>query len=203
MVKLIRFDCDPEKVTQILNFFALQAGGSINKLKAIKLAYLADRYHLRKFSRLISNDNYVAMKLGPVPSKALDIAECDNFLDEEIKDYSKQFISPEGKYSIKSVGPLDETVFSESDIEALNYSWKNFSHLGKYELAKLTHKYPEWKKHEIEIKANPKSSFPMDLLDFLEDPNAGIDPCFKLDDQDRATRREHLAQMAHLESIWR
>ena len=201
-MELVRFNCDPEKVTQILNFFAIKSGGSINKLKAIKLAYLADRFHLRKYSRLISNDDYIAMKLGPVPSKALDIAECDEYLDEETKDYSRQYIKPEGKYDIKSVGSLDEIVFSESDIEALNFAWDNFGHLGKYELAELTHKYPEWKRHEMVFEASAKLRVPMDLLDFFDDPSSGTDKCFELDDQDRATRREHIVRTAHLESIW-
>ena len=59
-----------KKATQALNFFALKKDGKINKMKAIKLIYLADRLHLRKYGRPIVGDIYWAMKLGPVGSRA-------------------------------------------------------------------------------------------------------------------------------------
>ena len=52
-----------EKIAQILNYIAHQAGSSdaINRLKALKLIYFADRYHLRRYGRSVSNDDYFAM----------------------------------------------------------------------------------------------------------------------------------------------
>lgn len=44
-------------------------------MKALQLVYFADRYHLRKFGRPITNDEYFAMPYGPVASGAKDIAE--------------------------------------------------------------------------------------------------------------------------------
>jgi uncharacterized phage-associated protein len=200
----IRFDCDFEKITQILNFFAIKSGGTINKMKALKLLYFSDRYHLRKYGRLISNDNYMAMENGPVPSTAKDIAELNNdFLcDEKTLDYSSRYIKPDSrKLHLASIAAMDESVFSDSDIEALNFAWEHFGHLDQYQLARLTHKYPEWKKQEENINTLTRC-VQMDLLDFFDDPDADIEKCFALDNQDRTARREHLAQMAHLESLW-
>jgi len=42
--------------------------GTIDKLHAIKYFYFADKYHLMKYSRMITNDTYYAMKMGPVAS---------------------------------------------------------------------------------------------------------------------------------------
>ena len=50
-----------EKATQALNFFAIKNEGHIDKLPALKLIFLADRYHLRKHARPITNAEYVAM----------------------------------------------------------------------------------------------------------------------------------------------
>ena len=55
------------------------------KMKALKLVYIADRYHLRKYGRLITNDTYFAMNYGPVPSGTKDIAEASEvFLDRSL-----------------------------------------------------------------------------------------------------------------------
>jgi len=49
------------KATQALNVLARNSGGTISKLKALKLVFFADRYHLRKYGRAIINDRYFAM----------------------------------------------------------------------------------------------------------------------------------------------
>ena len=67
-----------KKATQALNFFAIENGGEIEKLHALKLIFFADRYHLRKYGRPITNDQYWAMRLGPVPSGTKDLFELDS-----------------------------------------------------------------------------------------------------------------------------
>lgn len=53
------------KITQALNYLATKnPDKKINKLKAIKLVWIADRYHLRKYGRPITWDTYEAMPLG-------------------------------------------------------------------------------------------------------------------------------------------
>ena len=46
---------------------------SLNKISILKLLFFADRYHLRKYGRTISNDSYCAMQNGPVASKTYDL----------------------------------------------------------------------------------------------------------------------------------
>ena len=57
-----------EKTVQVLNWLARRNGGRIGKLRAMKLVFFADRYHLRKHGRMVTEDEYWAMKYGPVPS---------------------------------------------------------------------------------------------------------------------------------------
>jgi uncharacterized phage-associated protein len=201
--KLINIDC--EKITQALNFFALNASGTINKMKALKLLYFSDRYHIRKYGRLVSNDHYVAMKNGPVPSTAKDISELkkDFLCDETAIEYSARYIQPDTKkLHFASIRALDESVFSDSDIEALNFAWTKFGHLNQYQLRDLTHKYPEWKKQAKYLSATTRT-VKMDLLDFFEDTDKSNEQCFVLEDQDRAIKKEHFSQVANLESLWR
>jgi len=191
---------DYRKATQALNLFALKEGSKINKMKALKLIFFADRYHLRKYGRLITNDTYVAMRNGPVASGTRDIIETTSYISSLQKDYANLYLTPSG-YNVKSRSSPDEKVFSDSDIEALEFAWKAFGHLRQFELAKITHKYPEWIAHKEELKHN--SSVQMDLAEFLNDPDAGVDKCFGLSDEDKELRREHLEEMAYIESIWR
>jgi hypothetical protein len=42
----------------MLNFFAIREGGRLNRMKAVKLVWLADRLQLRKYYRSITHDVY-------------------------------------------------------------------------------------------------------------------------------------------------
>lgn len=190
------------KATQALNRFALKSGGKINKMKALKLVYFADRYHLRKYGRLITNDTYVAMKNGAVPSSTRDILQKTRFVGTLQKDYANRFILTSG-YDLESNVPPDDNVFSQSDIEAIEFAWKQFGHLGRYAIARLTHKYPEWIVHEKTLNHKPRSRIPMDINAFFGDPLANVDKCFELSSTDRSLRIEHLKEMAYIESLWR
>lgn len=200
IIQRIHFNFAYKKVTQALNYFATKEGGKINKMKALKLIYLADRYHLRKYGRLITNDVYFAMNYGPVPSSTKDIAETSEFLGDREKEYASQFIKGIDNLTLQTVNTIDDSVFSESDSEAMGFAWKKFGHLNPFELAELTHEYPEWKKYEKALELD--SRVQMYLEDFFEEPDENVEKCFELSDQDRNIRREHLAEMAKIHALW-
>ena len=169
-MQMPKHDFNFKKATQMLNFFARQEGGSINKMKSLKLIWLTDRLHVRKFGRFISNDTYVAMKYGPVASNSKDIAENSDFCDEQERQYGQQFIGHGvNQYSISSLEPVEHTVFSKSDIEALQDIYQSFGSKSPFELSEISHLYPEWKKWESQLKGKA-TRFPMDDLDFFENP---------------------------------
>lgn len=157
-----------DKGTQALNYFAVQEGGKINKMKAIKLLWAADRFHIRKYGRSITDDNYLAMKFGPVGSVAKDIAERSNFCDKDMTEYSDKYVEPIDKLQFKSKSDVDLDAFSESDIEALKFAYDSFGRFNQYQLAKISHAYPEWKIH----KGAGQMFIPdMSYLDFFADPD--------------------------------
>ena len=171
-----------KKAVQALNFFASIEGGSINKMKAIKLIWLSDRAHLRRFGRPVLMDNYYAMKLGPVPSKTKDLAECDNaFLDENEISYRDQFINPHhDNINFESCGEIDNKVFSETDLQIMEDIYKIFGDLDQFQLSVLSHDYPEWKQYEEVLNNGERSSIDLDYVDFFEDSDAQ-DDFFKID----------------------
>jgi uncharacterized phage-associated protein len=197
------FSFDHKKATQIINYLAIKAGGKINKMKALKLIFLADRYHLRKYGRLVTNDSYVAMKLGPIPSLIMDIAEADKYLNKDAKKYASRYLKAKNNNIVESISETDDSYFSDSDIEALNFSWDNFSHLDQWGISDFTHNYPEWEKHEKAIRAGAKAK-DIILEDFFKDPsNDNINKCYELDDSERKLRYEQFAELTHLEALWR
>ncbi|BAQ34018.1 MULTISPECIES: Panacea domain-containing protein [Dehalococcoides] len=207
-----RYTCDDpikfmkmQKIVQVLNYLAIKAGGRINKLKALKLIYFADRYHLRKYGRLISNDTYYAMKLGPVPSLACDIAESDAYLDDSYLEYAGEYIHPidngcENSIEYNSIKSADLDLFSETDIEAINYVWQKFGEIEPFRLAEMTHDYPEWQKHSKVAKRNRRVD--MEIIDFLDDPREDIDKIFELSDQDKECLREQIVERNKIEIAW-
>jgi uncharacterized phage-associated protein len=196
------FSFSHRKATQALNFLARQAGGSIHKLKALKLVYFADRYHLRRYGRPVIGDEYLAMQYGPVPSNTKDIAEMGDFLGQEERDYARAFIRPMTRYTFCSEREVEEKVFSQSDREALAWAWAQFGKIGRFDLAELTHRYPEWKRHEPALKAKLVSRAPMNYRDFLEDPPKGYEPCHPLTAEEREALADGIGNVADFERSW-
>jgi len=189
------------KAAQALNYFARQGGGSINKLKALKLLFFADRYHLRKFGRPVSECVYYAMTHGPVASEAKSIAEECATLPPKAREYVRKYIRKGEDYDFSAVAEMDAAVLSASDREALEFAWKNFGRFGKYTLRDITHHYPEWKRHESKLKGSAKR-VPMDLADFFKEPDAGYIPCYSLTNEERDAALELFRQRQTFDKHW-
>ncbi|MDR1282537.1 MAG: SocA family protein [Opitutaceae bacterium] len=181
------FPFSHRKTTQALNFFACQSGGEINKLKALKLVYLTDRYHLRRFGRPVTGDEYFAMPYGPVASGAKDLAEMDAMLSDAERAYGSQYIVPVDRYTYRSIAGVEACVLSESDHLALAWAWQTFGGRERFDLAEYTHRYPEWKRHEESLAGGRETRIPMTYRDFLDDSEIpGTDPCHSLAPDERA-----------------
>ena len=173
-----------KKATQALNYFARKKDGKINKLKAIKLIYLADRYHIRKYGRPIIGDNYLAMNYGPVGSMTLDIANHNKVsISKDVLKYVAEFITGDIKNNkpknILSKKEVDLSIFSQSDLESLEKVYEEFRGYDEFELADISHKYPEWKKCEPYLKQGKRRT-PMNYEDFFLNPKQSCSDVFFL-----------------------
>jgi len=195
-----------EKATQILNVIAQNAGGTINKMKAIKIAFFADRYHIRKFGRTISGDKLVAMKHGPVGSGSRDLLEKNgNHGRAQACEYADEFIESveDHRFYYRSIQDVDESVLSESELEAIKFAWEKFGSLKEFDLANLTHQYPEWKKYEKFLKNSNTGKYDIAEEDMFDDPPIYFDPCFKLSSEEREIRRQYFQERQRIEALWR
>jgi len=196
------FSLSLRKATQALNFFARREGGSINRLKALKLIFFADRYHLRKYGRAVVGAHYYAMKNGPVASEVKHVAELnEEWLNSEQRGYAKAFLRKTSPYLFESLAAPDERVFSKTDLEALHFACEKFGQLREFELSELTHHYPEWKRHESLLNRGRKRAA-MDYRDFFLDPPAKFDPCHPLTEKERQVALELFLDKQAFDNQW-
>ncbi len=163
-----------KKAIQALNFLAEKSGGTLNKMKAIKLIWLSDRLHLRKYGRMITSDVYFALPFGPVPSTTRDILELNStFITEVEYDYGKEHIENTDQYSFKSKKHPSLRVFSKTDIDVINQIFENYGHIEPFALSELSHSFPEWKKYDSPLKSKIASRFEIEIDDFFVNVDDG------------------------------
>jgi hypothetical protein len=155
-----------KKAVQALNYFAIRCGGDLNKMKAIKLIWLSDRFHLRNYGRTITGDSYFALPNGPIPSATRDILESYLIPDSSI-EYSSLFIETIDRYTFCSISEIDFKVFSKTDIEVLDLIYNNFGHLNHFELSELSHLFPEWSRYKSALESKISSRFAININDFF------------------------------------
>ena len=92
---------------------------------------------LRKYGRMITEDSYIRMPKGPVPTYAYTVFQtirCNNI----IFDFNDSF-KIMGKYNVEGLENYDQDELSETDIECLNESFDENIHLSFDELTEKSH----------------------------------------------------------------
>lgn len=176
------------KVAQIAAYLLQKRGGKMSHLKLMKLMYLADRESYLQHGCSISEDCAVSMAKGPVLSQTLDLMDGDaSVLTQKEWD---SWISPKANHEVSLAHPinlhsLDE--LSASEICILDEIYKQYGHMGRWELAELTHDFPEWhdpeksmlpiSTHDIFKALGKEANEVMGLMSILEE-NRAIDALF-------------------------
>lgn len=153
---------------QAMYYIAKCLNKPVDKLTLLKLVFFADRYHLRKYARTITDDTYFALQYGPVASNTKDVL--DDLQTEATGElYAQRFIHQIDLKTYQAKENNEELDYlSETDIEALNFAIENFGSLGSFDLVNLTHEYPEWKRFEHSLKSGMRTER-MNMDDFFED----------------------------------
>ncbi len=115
-----------EKTLAAILYLANQ-DGKIDLYALLKTLYYADKNHLHEWGRTITGDFYVRMPYGPVPSNAYDMLKSVRG-DRAWKTDLKDFLSFEGKTTIKPLQLPDMNKLSETNIVALQKSFKERGH---------------------------------------------------------------------------
>lgn len=163
---------------QAMHYIAKCLNRSVDKLTLLKLVFFADRYHLRKYARTITDDTYFALLYGPVASNTKDVLD-DLQTDSAGELYAQRFIEQIDAKTYRAKDIQEELDYlSETDIEALDFAITNFGKMGSFQLVNLTHEYPEWKRFEHSLQ-NGMRSERINMSDFFEDADI-VDDKFKM-----------------------
>ena len=164
---------DTRKIIQALTYLAnYQPDKMLDNMKAYKLLWLADRYHLRQTGRTITGDSYYAMPYGIVPSDAKCLLEKAKTKLKDPKGYIDKFLIL-SDHQYKAIAEPDLKEFSESDLDALNKVLAEYNGYDAIRLSSISHKFPEWLFYKDMLKnRDSKNSYKIDLDHFFEDaPN--------------------------------
>jgi uncharacterized phage-associated protein len=135
----------------------------------LKMMFFADRYHIRHFGFVASDDNYIAMKDGPVASATYDILSKKKPHQANLSEIALlEDVSVVSEYEVEIAKQKNDEL-SESFMQSLDFAIENYGNYGPFKLSDITHDYPEWKKHETTINQVTKS-VSMDFKDFFDNP---------------------------------
>lgn len=154
----ILFQYDADKAREAVLRLLHRHGGSMDKLKLIKLLFYADRAHLVRYGRPIVGGHYFAMNLGPVSSELKDN------IDSTEKDDQLPF-KIIGSYNLVAKEPSDENWLSESDLEVLDEIYAEYNHIDSVKLGLMSHNLKAWKNNKP-LQGGRK---PIPYEDFFED----------------------------------
>ena len=103
-----------------------QFDGFVDFHKIFKIMYFADQKHLATYGSSISNENYIAMNNGPVPSIAYDIFKAlkGQGLSKHYQETFIKYLELKDKYKIKARVKADVDFFSQSEINCFDNSIK-------------------------------------------------------------------------------
>ena len=186
-------DIDFCKRVQVVNFFAKNAPGkTIDKIELLKAVFFADRYHLLQNGRTVTEDTYYAMKHGPVASEVKNICTLERMSDEQMR-YIRQFlrINKDSVHSRKE-REYDASLFSDSDIIALNEALALYRDLKKnrINIAEYSHRFFDWdNKYAPFLPIDENNRIDMDIDEFFN-ILAEDDYCAKIDPERRDLNRE-------------
>ena len=139
MDTVIQFKWNSGKAIQATAYLVGKLG-KVDKVKLIKLLYIADRDHFLQHGAPITGDDQYALKKGPVPSTTLDMLDGDLRVSEECFRHLHQ---DDFTFTVREDPKVD--LLSASEIAVLDAVLKEHGSKDKWALVRETHEYPEYK----------------------------------------------------------
>ena len=139
----IKFNFHQEKAVEAAAIFLKLYGKPMKYLGLLKLLYMADRIALKRLEQPISGDHYVSMKYGPVLSYVYDLIKGKQ-LNGGGNLWFKYISSRTTDYEVSLVDDPGINELSEEEIEIIKEVYNTYGYLDRFDLAELTHLFPEW-----------------------------------------------------------
>lgn len=136
----IAFRVNPQKSLAAITYVVSKLPG-VEKVKLMKLLYLAERAHFIEYGVPITGDRLVAMQHGPLPSTALRIVNGEAVLPEHVV-FGAIHVS-DNRVTPRETGVTNAlSVAERQSLDAVVAKW---GHLGPWRVRDMTHELPEFK----------------------------------------------------------
>ena len=130
------------KAAQMCAYFATQSDGTIEKLKLIKLIYLAERKHLFEHHHPMLFDEFYSLPHGPICTSTLN--GINGMVHEALWD---EYVARNGNIvvAMKAVAREDLDEISDAEMTAITEVWGEFSNMTASQIRNYTHDHcPEY-----------------------------------------------------------
>jgi uncharacterized phage-associated protein len=124
-----------EKIGNTLVLFAERAPG-LSKTKLLKLLYLLEEQHIKKYSIPLLGIDFEVWQAGPVAREIFIDLSQEPFL---FKDFIETENYSDAVY-IRPKKPFSDAEFSDNELEMMNFILDHFGRMSANELVKLTHR---------------------------------------------------------------
>ena len=141
----IAFRYNPTKALHAIAY-TLGKIGSTDKVKLMKLLYLADKQHFIEHGYPITGDRLCAMPYGPVPSGTLDLVNGVPLLPSS--DVFAAIHLNDNQVSLRQE-PADSQL-STAERRTLDAVVAAYAHLSPWALVRMTHHLPEYTEAYVE-----------------------------------------------------
>ena len=169
----VSFEFDFQRTSAAITYLASRNLPELTKYKICKLLFLADKFHLVQYGRVITGDKYCALPKGPIPSRTLNLLNA--VLAESIRDQQaealKQILTIDHNYlypRFRADIVVDPDQLSASDYTALDKVISEYGQMGFEALRLITHETFAYRKAWSE---RPEGSNGADMYfeEFFED----------------------------------
>lgn len=148
----IRFKFDLNKALAAMAYIINRLGPT-DKVKLMKLLYIADRESFLRLGYPIIGDRPFAMKFGPVPSNCLDVVDGDRWPDE--RELIFHILSVDNyRVSLTGESPVD---LDGGEKAVLDEVMDRYGAMPPFDLVNVTHGFPEYREAYVEYTSKPIS----------------------------------------------
>lgn len=150
-----------QKIIETIYYLLTKFDAPVDKLKLIKLVFLADKYHLIKHSRTVTGDRYCIMPLGQVGSDVKNVL--DGYFYKDSKNYFSKPIDNK-KIQIQNKRHTLNSL-SLTDKQAIDYIFSLYGKMSTSKIVDFVHQYPEYQKYKDLLKT--RGSIPINISEII------------------------------------
>jgi uncharacterized phage-associated protein len=133
------------KAAQVIALLAREAGGSIDLITAVKMAYLADRRFMELRDLPILNDDLVSMEHGPVDSETYNYIKGDGAHRDIWTKYVVTAKQTNLVQVARELGDDDFDELSDAEVSVIKDIFNRFKGLKPFQIVDYVHmNCPEW-----------------------------------------------------------